>query len=54
MVCVKGLFKILTRAIEDLLGLVDFGYGVRLTDYSYCKQIREIKNTSTQSSIIPK
>jgi hypothetical protein len=49
---VKGLFKIVTRAIEDLLGLVDFSYGVRLTDY--CKRIREIKNTSTQSSVIPK
>lgn len=39
---------------RDLLGLVDFGYGVRLTDYFYCKQILEVKNISTEDSFMPK
>ncbi|KAE9537404.1 hypothetical protein AGLY_006427 [Aphis glycines] len=38
----ESLFKIVTRAIEDLLGLLDFSYGIRLTDYFYSKQIYEV------------
>lgn len=50
----QGLFKIEIRATEDLLGLLNFGYSVRLTDYTYPKQIHKVISISTKANVIPK